>query len=115
MSFHIPAYDYKINASGEKIPNYDLIQGKAFRNLTNEMDANRDEVNLQLMSIFDLPLIIILKNIANTIMALISELSMKKTYKNRNIFFMTFIKNNRLIYIGIIIIFFSLFFAFFFD
>lgn len=115
MTFHIPAYDYKIDKNGEKRPNYDLIQGKAFRDLSNEFDTERDEINLQLMSIFDLPLIIILKNIANTIMAIISELSMRKTYKNRNIFFMTFLKNNRLIYIGIITIFISLFFAFFFD
>lgn len=110
MVFTMDPILYKLNEKGEKTPSYDLMEGNL-----KDLDEAPKPVRFEVMNIFDLPLIVILKNIANTIMAIISELSMEKSYNSVYSFMKVFMIDNRLMYVGIIIVFLSLFIAFFFD
>lgn len=122
MVFTLPAFGYKIDSRGEKVMDYSVIEGKKhdiyYANANNfmreEREEDREAVRFELMNIFDLPLIIIFRNLANTIMAIISELSMRTSYVSIYSFMKVFMKENRLMYIGILTIFFSLFISFFF-
>lgn len=113
MVYIIPPFDEKIDADGKKIPNYDIIQNKYFKKY-NERDDDRNTVRFELLNIFDLPLFVILTNIANTIMIIINDLTLVKTYSSVNSFVRVFIKDNRLLYLGILLIIFTLFLSFFF-
>ena len=114
MVFTLPAFDTKIDADGNQVPNYDYINGKVFAQSGNVRDVERAEKKFELLNIFDLPLILILRNIANTLMAIISELTMRKTYSSVYSFLKIFVIDNRLMYMGMVLVFVSLFLSFFF-
>lgn len=114
MVFTLPPIDTKVDAEGNEVPNFDYISGKLFSKSGNIRDTERAEKKFELLNIFDLPLILILKNIANTLMAVISELTMARSYSSIYAFLKVFIRNNRLMYIGMVMVFMSLFLSFFF-
>jgi len=65
-------------------------------------------------SILDTPIKIILQNVANSLLLVISELTQAETYVSLNSVINVFLKENRVLYIGLFIIFLSVFLAIFF-
>ena len=94
----------------EKIPDMDLIQN-------NEIKEEKVEDPLEVFrfkSVFDLPLSIILQNIANSFLLILDDLFEPDNYKSPNTFLKIFVIDNRLMYLGLFIIFFASFLALFF-
>ena len=114
MVFTLPPDNYNIDINGKKIPDYDVINNTDFINSLNKDPDGEERIKFELLDIVDLPLIVILRNIANTVMIIISELSMKSTYTSVNRFINVFFKGNRLMYVGILLIFITMFTSFFF-
>ena len=65
-------------------------------------------------SILDTPIRIILQNVANSLLLVISELTQAETYVSLNSVLNVFLKENRVLYIGLFIIFLSVFLSIFF-
>ena len=65
-------------------------------------------------SILDTPIRIILQNVANSLLLVISELTQSETYVSLNSIINVFLKENRVLYIGLFIIFLSVFLSIFF-
>ena len=82
------------------------------------MSTNENEIvetNEQLKgSILDTPIRIILQNVANSLLLVISELTQSETYVSWNSIINVFLKENRVLYIGLFIIFLSVFLSIFF-
>ena len=82
------------------------------------MSTNENEIvetNEQLKgSILDTPIRIILQNVANSLLLVISELTQAETYVSLNSVINVFLKENRVLYIGLFIIFLSVFLSIFF-
>lgn len=116
MVFTLPPIEYVVDSEGNKKPSMDYINGRSYsRGMTGGDKLNKsDTISFELLNIFDLPLNLILRNIANTIVIIINELTLVKNYKSINSFLMIFIKGNRLMYLGIFVVFTSLFLSFFF-
>ena len=51
MVFTLPPSDYKIDAKGNKVPNYDLLEGKYFTKVGNERDEDREAIRFELLNI----------------------------------------------------------------
>lgn len=102
-----PALPDNIN---EKIPEMDLVQN-------NEIKEEKEEDPLEVFrfkNVFDLPLTIILQNIANSILLVLDDLFEPDTYKTPKTFLSIFLIENRLIYLGLFIMLFAMFLALFF-
>ena len=65
-------------------------------------------------SILDTPIRIILQNVANSLLLVISELTQTETYVSLDSILNVFLKENRVLYIGLFIIFLSVFLSIFF-
>lgn len=113
MTFILKEDRYKIDGEGRKIPDPDIINSR-YHLMNQQPEKKEEKIKFELVSIFDLPLIVIFRNIANTFMGIINELTMSKTYSSKDSLVKTFIKDKRLLYIGIFMIFLSLFLSFFF-
>lgn len=108
MVFQLPpALPDNIN---EKIPEMDLVQN-------NEIKEEKEEDPLEVFrfkNVFDLPLTIILQNIANSILLVLDDLFEPDTYKTPKTFLSIFLIENRLIYLGLFIMLLAMFLALFF-
>ena len=69
----------------------------------------KPQENERKVDIFEMSLITIMKNIANTLLLIIRDLTNVKNYSNMKNFISIFIIENRLVYVGIFVIFFSLY------
>ena len=102
-----PAKPDNIN---EKIPERDLIQN-------NEIKEEKVEDPLEVFKfkdIFDLPLTIIMQNIANAILLVLEDLFEPENYTSPKKFLSIFLIDNRLVYLGLFVIVLAMFLALFF-
>jgi len=67
------------------------------------------------VSIFQLPLSVILKNIANTLLLILIDLTNIDNYSNTKNFLKIFMIENRLMYLGLFVILFSIYVILFFN
>jgi len=107
---YLPPVSTIYDSEGKEIPDVRYAQ-----NSVNSMEMETKPVNFQLLNIIDLPFVIILKNMANTVILIILDLFDLRSYKNINTFMAIFTKDNRLLYVGIILILSSMFISFFFN
>lgn len=108
MVFQLPPA--KLDNINEKIPDRDLISN-------NEIIEDKEIDPLEVFKfkdIFNLPLTIIIQNVANAILLVLEDLFEPENYKNPKTFLKIFLIENRLIYLGIFVIFLSFFLALFF-
>ena len=94
----------------EKIPERDLIQN-------NEIKEEKKDDPLEIFAfktVFDLPLTIIMQNVANAILLVLEDLFEPDNYKNPKTFLKIFFIENRMVYLGIFVIFLAFFLALFF-
>lgn len=94
----------------EKIPDRDAIQN-------NEIIEEKEEDPLEIFKfkdIFNLPLIIIIQNVANAILLVLEDLFEPDNYKSPKQFLKIFLIENRLVYLGIFVVGISIFLALFF-
>lgn len=102
-----PAQPDNIN---EKIPERDLIQN-------NEIKEEKEEDPLEVFKfkdIFNLPISIIIQNVANALLLVLEDLFEPENYTTPKNFLKIFLIENRLIYLGIFVIFLAFFLALFF-
>ena len=102
-----PAKKDNIN---EKLPDRDAIQ-------TNEIKEEKEEDPLEVFKfkdVFNLPLTLILQNVANSILLVLEDLFEPENYESPQAFLRIFLIENRLIYLGIFVIFLAFFIALFF-
>ena len=76
-----------------------------------EDTSERKEENI---SIFNLPLMVILKNIANTLLLILIDLTNVNSYSNMKNFLKIFMVENRMLYFGIFVVMVSLYLLMFF-
>ena len=108
----LPPIAVTMDNIGQVIPDYTRIQNNIVPG--NRRDQSAMPSKMQILDVLDLSLLTILKNIANTLILVITDLLKRSSYSNTNNFFKVFTSGNRLMYIGIIFIIFSLFLSFFF-
>jgi len=94
----------------EKIPDRDPIQNNE---IIEEIEEDALEV-LKFKGIFNLPLTIIIQNVASAILLVLEDLFEPDNYKSPKIFLKIFLIENRLIYLGIFVASMALFLALFF-
>lgn len=102
-----PAKPDNIN---EKLPEMDLIQN-------NEIKEEEDEDPLEVFKfkdVFDLPLTIILQNVANAILLILEDLFEPENYESPKKFLSIFLVDNRLVYLGLFVMALAMFLALFF-
>ena len=108
MVFQLPPA--QLDNINEKIPEMDLIQN-------NEIKEEKEEDPLEVFKfkdVFNLPLTIIMQNVANAILLVLEDLFEPNNYKSPKTFLKIFLIENRLIYLGLFVIFLSMFLALFF-
>jgi len=77
------------------------------------MTKQREEQNKE-NDFFDLPLKVILQNIASSILLTLNDITRGETYDSINSFLQVFLKENRILYLGIFIAIFAIFIFLFF-
>lgn len=112
MVLTLPPADIKYNSDGVAVPDLRYTQNE-IQDIT--LESVPKSINFQLLNIIDLPFVIILKNIANTMIVIIIDLFNLNNYQTFDTFTSIFMKENRLLYLGIITIVTSLFVSFFFE
>ena len=108
MPFQLPPA--KMDNINEKIPDRDAIQN-------NEIREEKEEDPLEVFKfkdIFNLPLQIIIQNVANAILLVLEDLFEPDNYKSPKGFLKIFLIENRLVYLGIFVMGISIFLALFF-
>ena len=80
-----------------------------------EVDVSGEKSREQDVSIFQMPLSVILKNIANTLLLIIIDLTNVNNYSNIKNFLKIFMIENRLMYLGIFVVLFSIYVMLFFN
>lgn len=108
MPFTLPPA--KLDNLNEKLPEMDLIQNNEIK---EDKEVDPFEV-FKFKDVFNLPLNIIIQNIANVILLVIEDLFEPKNYTSPKIFLRIFLVENRLVYLGLFVIFLSMFLALFF-
>jgi len=93
-----------------KIPDRDAIQNNEIK---EEVEEDPLEV-FKFKDVFNLPLIIIIQNVANAILLVLEDLFEPDNYKSPKMFLKIFLIENRLVYLGIFVIVIALFLALFF-
>lgn len=94
----------------DKIPDLDPIQNNE---IIEEEEVDPLEV-FKFKDIFNLPMTIIIQNVANAILLVLEDLFEPENYKSPKEFLKIFLIENRLIYLGIFVIVMSFFLALFF-
>ena len=108
MVFQLPPA--KPDNLNEKLPDTDIIQD-------NEIKEEKEEDPLEVFKfkdVFNLPITIIMQNIANAILLVLEDLFEPENYKTPKTFLRIFLVDNRLVYLGLFVIFLSMFLALFF-
>jgi hypothetical protein len=122
MPFVLPPYNDLVNppeTTFKKIYENNIQYEPIYNNIYNikpriieETDEERKEENVSIMA---LPLETIFKNIANTLLLILIDLTKVKTWSNLTNFLSIFLIENRLLYFGIFVIILSLYFLLFFN
>jgi len=109
MVFTLPPV--QMDNINKKNPDLSLVQN-------NEVEKKKDEEDplevFKFKDIFHLPLTIILQNVANSVLLIIDDLFEPDNYKSPKEFLKIFLIENRLVYLGLFVIFLSIFMALFF-
>ena len=108
MPFQLPPA--KMDDINTKIPDMDAVQN-------NEIREEKEEDPLEVFKfkdIFNLPLTIIIQNVANAILLVLEDLFEPENYKSPKQFLKIFLIENRLVYLGIFVIVIAIFLALFF-
>ena len=92
------------------IPDRDAIQNNE---IIEEVEEDPFDI-FKFKDIFNLPLTIIVQNVANAILLVLEDLFEPDTYKSPKAFLKIFLIENRLIYLGIFVIVMAAFLALFF-
>lgn len=108
MVFQLPPA--QMDNINKKIPDRDAIQNN---DIKEEIDEDPLEV-FKFKDIFNLPLTIIIQNIANAILLVLEDLFEPESYTSPKRFLQIFLIENRLIYLGIFVTCMALFLALFF-
>jgi hypothetical protein len=114
MVLVFPPFKRKIDEIGKNVIDYSKMSSEIFKkNLTLDMEDPNLEAKVEATNIFNLPFLLILINLANTVILVIKDLFNPENYRSINSFLKIFLIENRLLYIGIFIIILSLFVSFF--
>ena len=79
------------------------------------IDVSGEKKREEDVSIFQLPLSVILKNIANTLLLILIDLTNVDNYSNTKNFLKIFMIENRMLYLGLFVILFSIYVMLFFN
>jgi hypothetical protein len=105
----IPKIDTSL-AQGNDAPGASRLKDPVF----STREERTDDEQIISLNIFDLPLYVIIQNIANTLLLILSDLTDYDNYSNLQNFLQIFLVENRLLYLGLFIIIIALFTAIFF-
>ena len=120
MVFTLPPYQDLVNdkLDGKKKIFQNNIQYNSLYNNIYDIEPriveDTSEKKYENTSIFNLPLTIILKNIANTLLLILIDLTNVNSYSNMKNFLKIFMIENRMLYFGIFIVLVSLYLLMFF-
>lgn len=121
MVFTLPAFNDLVNEKTDKRKKifenniqYNPIYNNIY-NLEPRIVEETDEKKEENISIFQLPLSVILKNIANTLLLILIDLTDVNSYSNMKNFLKVFMIDNRMMYLGIFIIGLSIYLLLFFS
>ena len=108
MVFQLPPIQPdKLN---EKIPDMNPIQNNKIKE-EKEIDPLE---KFKFKDVFNLPISIILQNIANALLLILDDILEPENYKSPKAFLKIFLIENRMIYLGLFVILLSFFIALFF-
>ena len=108
MPFTLPPV--KLDKINKKIPDLKMIQDNEVK---EEKEVDELEV-FKFKDVFSLPLTMILQNVANTILLVLEDLFEPENYSSPKDFLKIFIVENRLMYLGLFVMFTAAFLALFF-
>ena len=114
MVFTLPPV--KMDNINKKIPDLSLASENEIDKIDKQF-KEKEEDPLELLKfkdIFNLPLTIIMQNVANAILLVLEDLFEPDNYTSPKQFLKIFFIENRLVYLGIFVIFISIFLALFF-
>lgn len=112
MALVFPPFKREIPEISLNVPDFSKISGNILP--ANKRDqGNVIDAKIKATDIFNLPLVIILINLANTIILVIIDIFKPESYRSLDSFLKMFLIENRLLYIGIFIILFTMFVSFF--
>lgn len=94
---------------------YEPIYNNIYNLDPKEVLQTDQQQQLEERNFFDLPLSTIMKNIANSLILIISDLFNKNNYENIYTFLRIFLIENRLLYFGLFVIIVSLYMMMFFN
>jgi len=121
MVFTIPAFNDLVNDKMDrkkKIFQNNIQYNPLYNNIYNidpkEVDVSGEKRREENISIFQLPLSVILKNIANTLLLIIIDLTNIDNYSNMKNFLKIFMIENRLMYLGIFVVLVAIYIMLFF-
>jgi hypothetical protein len=121
MVFTLPPFNDLVNEKTDKrkkIFENNIQYNPIYNNIYNleprivEDTSEKKEENI---SIFNLPLSVIFKNIANTLLLILIDLTNVDSYSNMKNFLKVFMIDNRMLYLGIFIIILSIYLLLFFS
>lgn len=121
MVFTLPSFNSLVNdkLDGKKKIFQSNIQYNSLYNNVYDIEPriveDTSEKKEQNISIFDLSLTVILKNIANTLLLILIDLTNVNSYSNTKNFLKIFMIENRMLYFGIFIVIVSLYLLMFFS
>ena len=122
MVFTLPAFNDIVNDKMDrkkKIFQNNIQYNPLYNNIYNldpkEVDVSGEKSREQDVSIFQMPLSVILKNIANALLLIIIDLTNVNNYSNIKNFLKIFMIENRLMYLGIFVVLFSIYVMLFFN
>jgi len=121
MVFTIPAFNDLVNDKMDrkkKIFQNNIQYNPLYNNIYNidpkEVDVSGEKRREENISIFQLPLSVILKNIANTLLLILIDLTNIDNYSNMKNFLKIFMIENRLMYLGIFVVLVAIYIMLFF-
>jgi hypothetical protein len=121
MVFTLPSFQETINNQDDRKKkiftnniSYEPIYGTLYNTDPKIVDVSGEKKREENVSIFDLPLSVIFKNIANTLLLIIMDLTNFENYSNIQNFLKIFMVENRLMYFGIFVILIAIYVMLFF-
>ena len=121
MVFTLPSFNDMVNEKADrkkKIFQNNIQYNPLYNNIYNidpkEVDITGEKKREEDVNIFQMPLSVILKNIANTLLLILIDLTNVNNYSNIKNFLKIFMIENRLMYLGIFVVLFSIYVMLFF-
>lgn len=122
MVFTLPPFQDTVNNKEDRKKKifqnnitYEPIYGTLYDTDPKIVDVSGEKKREENVSIFDLPLSVILKNIANTLLLILIDLTNFENYSNMKNFLKIFMVENRLMYLGIFVILIAIYVMLFFS